>query len=181
MPATYSKEQLDEIVAAAVAKASEELKVEFDAKVTELEGEVAAAKEAKDTAEDALRTFEDELRTKEAEMLIDAAVKEGKLLPKQKDMAMAFAMASAPVKFGDTEQSLSSVFKEFVDSLPVQVDFDEQGASESNKKITASAAEEVDLRARKFADEKKVSYMEARQQVLAEDGDLKQRYFEMED
>lgn len=181
MPATYSKEQLDEIVAAAVAKASDELKSEFEAKVTELEGEVASAKEAKETAEDALRTFEDEARTREAEMLIENAIKEGKLLPKQKDMAMAFAMLSAPVKFGDEEKSSSVAFKEFLDSLPAQVDFDEQGASESKKKIAASAAEEVDIRARKFADEKSISYMEARKLVLDEDSELKQRYFEMED
>lgn len=181
MPATYSKEQLDEIVAAAVAKASDELKAEFEAKVTELEGEVASAKEAKETAEDALRTFEADAAHKEAEMLVDAAIKEGKLLPKQKDMAMAFAMNPATVKFGDDEKSSSVAFKEFIDSLPTQVNFDEQGASESKKKIAASAAEEVDIRARKFADEKKISYMEARTLVLDEDSELKQRYFEMED
>lgn len=181
MPATYSKEQLDEIVAAAVAKASDELKVEFEAKVTELEGEVASAKEAKETAETALREFEADAAYKEAEMLVDAAIKEGKLLPKQKDMAMAFAMQPATLKFGDEEKSSSVAFKEFLDSLPAQVNFEEQGASESKKKIAASAAEEVDLRARKFADEKKISYMEARKLVLDEDSDLKQRYFEMED
>lgn len=181
MPATYSKEQLDEIVAAAVAKASDELKAEFEAKVTELEGEVASAKEAKETAEDALRTFEADAATREAELLIDAAIKEGKLLPKQKEMAMAFAMQPTTLKFGEEEKSSSVAFKEFLDSLPAQVNFDEQGASESQKKIAATAAEEVDLRARKFAEEKSVSYMEARSKILADDPDLKQRYFEMED
>ena len=181
MPATYSKEQLDEIVSAAVAKASDELKAEFEAKVTELEGKVTAAEEAKATAEDALRTFEADARTREAELMVETAIKEGKLLPKQKDMAMAFAMAPATLKFGDEEKTSSVAFKEFIDSLPAQVDFSEHGASTSEKKIAASAAEEVDLRARKFEQEEKISYLDARRKVLDADPDLKQRYFEMED
>ena len=90
-------------------------------------------------------------------------------------------MTPATLKFGDEEKSSAVAFKEFLETLPVQVNFDEQGSSESKKKIAASAAEEVDHLARKFMDEKKISYMEARKLVLDGDAELKQRYFELED
>jgi len=182
MPATYSKEQLDELVAAAVAKAKDEAVAEFEAKVTSLEEKVAKAEEAKKTAQSALREFEAASAKREAEILVDDAIKEGKILPAQKDAALAFATSvTGKVKFGDEEKSATEVFAEFIGALPKKVDFDEKGASESKKVVPASAAEEVDTRARALMSEKAdMDYAAARREVLEANADLKQRYFEME-
>lgn len=181
--ATFTQEQLDTFVEAAVAKAKDEVRAEFDAKVAELEGKVTEADKAKETAENALREFEDTTRKNEAEAMVDNAIEEGKLLPKQKDEALAFALTlNGTVKFGDTEKSAVDVFKTFIEGLPKKIDLDEHGSSESEKETPSNASEEVDFRARKFmSDDKDLSYIDARRKVLDDNPKLKQRYFEMED
>lgn len=189
MPATYSKEQLDDLIAAAVSKAVDVAKNEFEATVSELSGKVAKAEKAVDTANatsitasDALRQYEDDVRKASAETMVDDAIKAGKLVPAQKDEALAFALnLRGTIKFGDTEKSASDVFKSFIEGLPAKVDFSERGAAgESNS--TNDAMAEVHQRATKFVQENdKMTYADARTRVLAENPLLKQRYFEMED
>ena len=181
--ATYNQEQLDQLVEAAVAKAKGEVKAEFTDTVATLTTERDEAVKAKDTAESALRTFEDDTRKADAGRMVDKAIEDGKLLPKQKDMALAFATnLSGTVKMGDKEQSVTKLFEEFIDSLPTKVELGERGKG-GTKETYSTAATEVDEKARKIvkASEGKTDYAEARQIVLGEDEDLKTRYFEMED
>ena len=183
--ATYSQEQLDQLVEAAVAKAKDEVRTEFADQVATLTTERDDAAKAKDTAENALRQFEDDTRKRDAETMVNDAIKAGKLTPAQKDEALAFALSlSGTIKFGDEEKSSADVFKSFIEALPKKVDFDEHGAAEDQegKKHDASASEEVDTKAKKLMSEKGIeTYAEARKIVLDENPTLKQRYFEMED
>ena len=183
MPATYSQEQVDALVDAAVAKAKDEVKAEFTDTVATLTTERDDATKAQDAAETALRTFEDDTRKADAAAMVDKAIEEGKLLPKQKDAALAFALnVTGKVKLGDAEQSFSKLFADFIDGLPTKVDLGEQGAG-GKKETFSSAAVEVDTKAnaKVAASEGKTDYATARKLVLAEDEDLKARYFEMED
>ncbi len=183
MPATYTQEQLDQLVNAAVVKATDEVKATFTDEVAKVTTERDTAIKAKDTAENALRTFEDDTRKAEAGRMVDKAIEDGKLLPKQKDAALAFALnLSGTVKFGDEEKSLTKLFDEFIDGLPTKIEFGEKGKGGS-KETFSTAAEEVDVRARgkMSAADKDMDYATARQIVLDEDDGLKQRYFKMED
>lgn len=182
MPATYTKEQLDELVAAAVAKVKDSAKAEFDAKVSDADVKVAEALKAKKAAEAALKEFEQSAREREAASIIDGAIKEGKLVPAQRDMALAFALSlGGKVKFGDEEKASSELFKQFIEAMPAKVDFSEVGAGESNKDGTLTAAEEVDKRSRELSKKEGITYFDARRQVLEANADLKQRYFDLED
>lgn len=182
MPATYIQEQVDALVNAAVAKATDEVSAKFTDKVATITTERDDAVKAKKTAEDALRTFEDDTRKSTATAMVDKAIEDGKLLPKQKDAALAFALnLSGTVKMGDKEKSLSKLFNEFIDGLPTKVELGEKGKGGSKESFT-TAAEEVDVKSRaKMAEKSDMDYAVARKIVLDEDDDLKQRYFEMED
>jgi len=181
--ATYSQEQLDQLVEAAVAKAKDEVRAEFAEQVATLSTERDDAAKGKETAENALRQYEDDTRKSDAETMVNDAIKAGKLTPAQKDEATAFALnLTGTVKFGDTEKSASDMFKSFIDALPPKVDFDEHGAGGEGERKSASAAEEVDAKSKKLMSEKDgLDYAGARRVVLDENPTLKQRYFEMED
>jgi hypothetical protein len=182
MPATYNQEQLDALVEAAVAKAKDEVRAEFTDQVATITTERDDAVKGQKTAEDALRTFEDDTRKSTAAAMVDKAIEDGKLLPKQKDAALAFALnLSGTVKFGDEEKSLTKLFNEFIDGLPTKVELGEKGKG-GQKETFSTAATEVDAKARaKQGENKDMDYATARSIVLSEDDDLKQRYFEMED
>jgi hypothetical protein len=180
----FTQEQVDALVSAAVAKAEDVVKAEFEAKVAEADAKVADAEKKAETAETALRTYEDDTRKKDAETMVDDAIKAGKLTPAQKDEALAFALnLGGMIKFGDTEKSAADVFKSFLDNLPAKVDLDEHGAGgENDETKPANAGEEIDQRAKKLLAEKKAeTYADARTMVLNENPKLKQRYFEMGD
>lgn len=182
--ATYTQEQVDALVASAVSKAKEELTAEFEGKIADLTKAAEDAANGQKTAEDALRQFEADTHKREAEGMVEQAIKDGKILPKQKDQALAFAMSlSGKIKFGDKETSAADLFKDFVEGLPKGVDLGEHGATETKDgDKTANAAEEVDKRAKALVAEKKAeTYADARQIVLQADPELKQRYFNMEE
>jgi len=182
MPATYNQEQLDALVEAAVAKTKDEVRAEFTDQVATITEERDDAVNGQKTAEDALRTFEDDTRKSNAAAMVDKAIEDGKLLPKQKDAALAFALnLSGTVKLGNEEKSLTVLFNEFIDGLPTKVELGEKGSGGS-KETFSTAASEVDVKARaKQAEKDGMDYATARNIVLSEDEDLKQRYFEMED
>lgn len=182
MPATYSQEQLDGLVEAAVAKATNAVKAEFTEQVATVTTERDAALEAQKTAETALRTFEDDTRKADAAAMVDAAIEAGKLLPKQKEAALAFALnLTGSVKFGDEEKSFTKLFADFIDGLPTKVDLSENGEGGKDEKFT-SAAMEVDALAKaKVAKDSDMTYATARNIVLDENDELKTRYFQMED
>jgi len=180
--ATYSQEQLDTLVEAAVAKAKDEVRAEFSDEVATIKSERDTAVEAQKTAEDSLRTFEDDSRKADASRMVDKAIEDGKLMPKQKDAALAFALnLSGNVKFGDGETSLNKLFADFIDGLPTKVDLSESGQGGRDEKFS-TAATEVDAKAKqKMSAKEGLDYPTARKLVLDEDEALKARYFQMED
>jgi hypothetical protein len=182
MPATYSQEQLDSLVEAAVAKATDTAKAAFTEQVATVTTERDTALEAQKTAETALRTFEDDTRKADAAVMVDAAIKAGKLLPKQKDAALAFALnLTGTVKFGDGETSYTKLFADFIDGLPTKVDLSENGEGNNGEKYDTAASEVDALAKAKVAKDKDMTYATARNIVLDENEDLKTRYFQMED
>jgi len=181
---TYSQEQVDALVEAAVGKAVETVQAEFAEQVSTLETSVADAETAKKTAEDNLRTFEDDTRKATAEAMVDKAIEDGKVLPKNKDSILALALnITGSVKFGDKEESMSQVFAEFIDSLPKVVDLDEKGNGGSpDKGEYADASAEVHVKAdAKMKANDGMDYATARTVVLSEDEELKVRYFGLEE
>lgn len=184
MPDTkYTQEQLDSLVEAAVDKAIKAAKAEFEAHSERLTAERDEAREALETTKTEFADFQTEVRNAEAISLVDKAVKDGKLLPKQKDAALAFAMnLSGTVKFGDEEKGMASLFAEFLDGMPSKVDMSERGAGSEDdggeREEYADAGAEVDALARKAVENSagKISYADARKAVLAGNEKLKLAY-----
>ena len=182
---TYTQEQHDALVAQAVAAATATVKTEFEGVVATLTTKVETAETAKGTAETALREFEDATRKANAATMVDKAIEDGKLLPKQKDSALAFALSlSGTIKFGDTEKSAAEVFESFLSEMPKKIDLSEKGKGGSDDETGEfnTAAEEVHAKATALVkkSEGKLDYRDARTEVLT-DEDLKLRYFEMEE
>lgn len=190
MPATYTQEQLDALVEAAVAKARAAFKAETDAAVvklqadlTDLQAQVTEQKQRAERAEVALTTFREDAAKARVVGAVDALIKEGRLLPKEKDAVIAFAQsldAKSKIKFGDKEQSPLDQYLDQLAARPKVVDFSERGAGkgEGERSSGARAEEELDAKAKAkvAASNGKVTYSEAVQNVLAEDEDLKRRY-----
>ncbi len=180
----FSQEQVDTLIDAAVAKAKDEAKAEFTVKLDAVTTERDDAIKGKETAQESLRTFEADIDKHNATAMVDKAIKEGKLLPVQKDPALAFAMnVSGTIKMGDKETSASKLFSDFIDSLPTKVDLSERGQGGTDEKFT-SAADQIDALAKAkvaASPDGKMDYATARKIVLDEDEDLKARYINVED
>lgn len=142
---TYSQEQLDQLIDAAVVKATDDVtkavRAEFEGKVAELESKVADAEKAKETAENAKQEYEDKTRKERAEAMVEKAIKDGKISPKQRDEALAFAESlNGTIKFGDAEKSATEVFQSFLDNSPAKVDFSERGEGGNDDENSADDA-----------------------------------------
>lgn len=182
---TYTQEQHDALVAAAVGKAKTEFEAEHTGKVTKLDGDLKAAVARADTAEAALAQFKSEAETNEITMFVDGAIKEGKVMPAEKDnlIAVGKSMAQgAKVKLGEKEQSGLDAFKAMITARPVSVNFTqamrgkgerENGGASASSIVTERANAKV--AAAGGAD--KLSFKMAVDAVLTEDVALKQRYF----
>lgn len=178
---TYSQEQLDSLIKAARAEEKAAVAATFTEQVTALTRERDDFKGKSERADKALRTFEAAQHSKDIERLVDDAIKEGKLLPKQKAQAIQIAHAMpGTMKFGDKEQDGAKAFAEFIKGFGKAVDTKERGAA-GDKTEFADAGDEVDKKAQALVDEGKAkTYAEARQKVLAANPDLKVRYFNQE-
>lgn len=182
----FTQEQVDALIAAAVGKAKDEAKAEFNAEKTALTARVEAAeteatkfKGERDTAQKALFDYEQSATKAEITRLVEDAVKAGSILPKDKDKMIALGESMTnKVKFGDKEVSGAEAFAELIGSLGKKVDLSEQGRGSQEQ--AANAGLEVDKRARAkisaAGGEAKLSYSDARRIVLDEDPDLKERY-----
>jgi hypothetical protein len=185
---TFTKEQTDALVAAAVAAAVKQCEDTFAAERTVLvAAKDAAEASAKDANERALQAFaavaaaEEKAFVEEAKSLVDNAIKEGKMVPAQKASALAFLFnMGKSVKFADKDQAPTTIFKAFIDAMPKVVQFGEQGsASHTKEGVALSAAEEVDAKVKQViaADKSgQMQYSAALQSVLTADPDLKARY-----
>jgi hypothetical protein len=175
----FTQEQVDSLVAAAVSKAVGETKGEFAAKITDLSTELGVVKTRAETAETENKSLKGKLAYSSAEAAVDAAIKEGKLLPKQKEFAMSFMTSQTNLKFSDgAEKTPAEAFSEFLKEMKPQVSTKEKGGSDGKEtKDYATPAAEVDARVQELrATDAKVTYADALTQVLAADPDLKARY-----
>lgn len=182
MPDTkLTQEQHEALLEAAVSKAVATAKAEFSAETEKLTAERDEAREAVKTVKTEFAAYTDKVAQAEANALVETAIKDGKLLPKQKDAALAFAMnLSGTVKFGDGEKSMSALFADFLGGMPTKVDLGENGSGSTDEGGTESYAEagiKVDELARKAMSENaKLTYAEARTLVLSTNDELKTAY-----
>jgi len=179
----FTQEQVNSLVEAAVNKAVAETEAKFSAKVTDLEAKLDVVTKAKDGLVSELDTVKAAAAQAEATALVDAAIKDGKLLPKQRDFALAALSAKdTKMKFGNGEKSMAVLFKEFLDGAGKVVDTEEKGKGKTKTVEFANAADEVNHKAMELvtADTTgKTTYSQAFNKVLAADPDLKARYSDM--
>ncbi len=177
----YSQEQVDALVDAAVAKAVKDTLASGTADVERLTGELAFAKtEAKETLA-TYNAFQDKVANAQAESMIDAAVKAGKLLPKQKEAAMAFAVKlTGTVKFGadGAEKEMSVLFAEFIGGLAPAIDLSEKGSAGAEGDAgDGDPQADVETAVRKaMAADGKLDYSAAMKVVFSADPELKLAY-----
>lgn len=178
----YSQEQLDALVAAAVDKATKETLASGAADIERLTGERDFAVGDAKTARDEYAAYQGKVANAQAESMIDAAIEAGKLLPKQKEAAMAFAIKlTGTVKFGadSAEKEMSVLFAEFIGGLAPAVDLGEKGAAgpEGDAGSGDDPQADVDTAVRKaMAADKALDYSAAMKVVFAADPDLKIAY-----
>lgn len=148
---------------------------------------VTAAKDAAEQratmAETALKVLKEEKHKTEFSAIVDQAIKDGKLLDKDRAQleAVAGVFANSPkVKVGATEMTGLDLFKAHVASMPKKVTFGEKGArQEEVSDAGASAREELHNATVAFqAANPKASYETAMDAVLRTNADLKNRYAE---
>lgn len=182
---TYDQDQHNALVAAEVTRTEKECETKFAAEraaLTEVNDsqaeEIKTLREENEALKAEKATFAEKAAKKEIEDMVDAAIKEGRVLPKQKEglIAMANSM-QAVVKFDDGKsKTRSEMFQEHLNSLPKQADFSEKGSGEGEGDGDESAGAE--LHRKTLAKQKEIgkTYGEARTLVLEEDPDLKLRY-----
>lgn len=179
----FTQEQVDSLIAAEVAKTKAAVTAEFSAKVEGLEAQIPVLTARAEGAEKQVTELVDKAAFSDAEKLVDDAIKAGKLLPKQKEMAMAFATQKTPIKFGGAEKSQATLFSEFIGELKPQVDVKERGASDGkDKEQFSTAAAEVDSKVQEYIAKNggasKVNYADAMAVIFTADPELKTRYSE---
>ena len=134
MTVTYTQEQHDALVEAAVAKAVKVAKDEYTAEAEKITAERDDAIKAVKVVKDEFTAYSDKVANAEAETMVDEAIKAGKLLPKQKDAALAFATnLSGTIKFDDKDTSMRTMFADFLGSMPPKVDTTEVGPSTADE------------------------------------------------
>jgi hypothetical protein len=192
-PTTYSKgmhtsmftqEQVDSLIAAAVLRAVTAKAGEFSAQITDLTTQVGVLTQRAEGAESKVAEQAASFANTQATALIDAAIKDGRLLPKQKDMALAFMTGiKAPISFGGKEQSPAQLFSDFLATFGKQVDLTERGnGKEGSRGPTnfATAAQELDHVVKQVVSKSggKLDYATAMSQVIhdPEHLDLANRY-----
>jgi hypothetical protein len=176
----FTQEQVDSLVAAAVSKNTTDVTAKFSSQIEDLTSQVTVLTQRAEGAEAKFAEAQDAAAFSEAERIVDDAIKAGKLLPKQKDMAMAFATQKTTLKFGGADKSPSVLFKEFLDSAGTQVELGDKTKKDKEAQTYATAAHELDARVQEKITQAggaaKLSYADAMTSVLAADVDLKARY-----
>lgn len=195
--AVFTQEQVDSLIAAALvserakfdaekAAAVSAAKAESSTALAEAASKVTAAETRATTAERALIDFEAATTDKEIVGLVDGAIKEGRILPKDKDQFVAIGKSmTAKVKLGDKEVSGQDAFKDMLSKMAKQVNLSARTAKDETRSAEnqdANPGIEVDTqtRAKMAADPTgKLDYATARKLVLNADPDLKERYAAM--
>lgn len=170
VPNTFTQEQVDQLVAAHETK----LNATFDAKF-------AAEKARADAAVAALAAAHAASDKAAVDAIIEAAEKEGKIVPASKPAIQKFADTVLKAATGEGRAAAIKEFSDFVKALPTKVEFKEKGAgaSEREEDGTISASDKVDAAVKaERAKDPKMSYADAVAKVFAADPKLKQEYAE---
>jgi hypothetical protein len=184
--AMFTQEQVDTLIAAAVNKANEAIRAEFATRISDLGAQVTTLTARAEAAEGKLNTQAAEFAQREAVNLVDQAIKDGKLLPKQKDLALAFMSGmKGTVNFGGAEKTPAQLFADFIGLAGKQVDTTERGSGKEGSRDVrqfATAGHEVDAKVNEAisASGGKLGYAEAMKKVLDGDADLASRYIKGE-
>ena len=181
-PAIFSQAQHESLVEAAVAKAVKDAEAKFAEDTVGLKKELEVANARADQAEVEITKVAAAATSAQATTLVDQAIKDGKMLPKQRDFALAALTATdTKVKFGDKgeEKSMPELFKEFLEASGKVVDTSEKGDGKGKVIEYSTVAEEVDGKVKaSMAESKDLDYAKAFDAVLAADDDLRVRYAE---
>lgn len=176
----FTQEDADSLVLAAETR----VRTELQAKLDDATASLTAASTRATVAETALKTFKADADNKEFSTIIDQAIKDGKLLDKNRAkinlMAAAF-MGQGTVKVGDKEMTPLEMFKDFIADLKPAVRFGEHLNSEQRDPSTATkASDEVHEAVLAYIAEHggKPTYEAGMAAVFQADPDLKARYAE---
>jgi hypothetical protein len=178
----FTQEQVDSLIKSAVKEAVAEETAKLSGKVDDLTTQLEVVTKRAETAEASVTRLQDENAKAEAIRVVDKAINDGKLLPKQKDIALAFMNnAKGVAKLSDgSEKSMAALFTDFIGIAGKQVDLTEKGSGKNDeRKDFTSPAHEVDYKAKKLlsADTSgKLTYSAAMDKVLSDDDELKARY-----
>jgi hypothetical protein len=180
----FTQEQVDSLIAAATAKAVKDVNDANAAKFSDNTAQITTLTARAEAAETKLAEQAATFAAAEMEGLVNQAIKDGKLLPKQKDMALGFAKSlKGTMNFGaGGERPATEVFKEFLASFSTQVDKGERGSGKTAQRDGAgdfaTAAQELDSLAAAAVSESggKVLYGAAVREILRTNEDLASRY-----
>lgn len=183
--ATYTQEQVDALVAAAVAQAKTKFDADHNVIVNKLTTDLKVANEGKEQNAAALEAFKTDAQNVEMSAFIDKAIADGKVMPVEKDglVTVGKSMAAGTkVRFGDKEKSGLDAWKDMITARPVAV---KMGTRTQGRGERTDNAEDASQIVAQRATEKvsaaggadKLSYKDAVSAVLAQDPALKQRYF----
>lgn len=175
----FTQEQVDSLISAAVTKAVQGEQTKFATEAANNKTQLEVVTKRAETAEKAISDLQAKYAEQEIDGLIAGAIKDGKLLPAQKDaMKAMLSAASKTVNFGGTEKSIAEVFSSFLGASKKQVDINEQGSGRNNDNSQfASAAAEVDSKTKDAMKQNaKLDYSAAMKHVLSLDTDLAARY-----
>lgn len=186
--AKYDQTQVDALIEAALVKERAKLGADHQTALTEATAKVTAAvadlkkaTEDKERAEVALQTFKADADKASIVGAVDAAIKDGRVTPAEKDGLVAMGQSmTGKIKFGDKEKSGFDAFKDMLTARPKAVKFGEKlnGKGDVDNQ-NADAGIEVDRRAKEkitAAGADKLAYKDAVHLVLTEDEGLKNRY-----
>ncbi len=183
-PTTFTEDQHATLLTAAIEKTKAETAATFQAQITELTGKVTASDERADRAEAALKVFKNDAAKATVLSIVEKAIADGRILPKQKDEIMAMAehygvMSSAKFKVGEVEKTGLEMFQSFLEGLPIKVQYGERGHSKGEKPGDGERADKiVDEKAKALMSaDKKLKYADAVEKVLKDDPALKATYF----
>ncbi len=178
----FTQEQVDSLIAAAVSKAVGETKATYSEQLSSYTAQITTLTARAETAETRLSEQAATFAAAEMENLVNQSIKDGKLLPKQKDTVLGFAKSlTGTMNFGGGEKPAIDAFKEFLASFSTQVDTKERGSGRNNQQQAgafASAAAELDSLANTAVQESagKVNYGAAVRNILRENVELADRY-----
>lgn len=185
--ATFTQEQHESLLAAALAQARATFASEHKDEVAVKDSAISALKAENEKltgivkqANEELAKFQAEVADREIDAVIEQAIKDGKALPAQREYFKTFARAlDAKVKFGDKELSPAEALKDFFAASKAVVDFKEKGAGgkASEGGDPGSVFVEVDERVKeRMSKDKDLKYSDAMRLVLSEDAELASRY-----